>query len=182
MQRSMSLFVLVALVLGLATVGLRSATQAQDTPPPTPTPYMLEWQSAADGFKGETVRGPGVIKINPSDLKLIQEQVEANMANDSEQIVAGKETAGAVFDIAGKRIQLPPDVYSEAFIVAADGGCCVEFPAYVLRYVDSDVAITVSARSGKLFDAGGIDAEKVASNRAAFQWLVDALAKEGIAQ
>lgn len=183
MQKRASLFVLVAFVLGLATVGLRSATQAQDTPSPTPTPYIVASMSVADGYKGEVYTQTGSIKLNPADLEMIQKQIEADMANGKEVFVAGKETLGAVLDIAGKAIQLPPNVYSEAFIVSATGCApCPEFPVYVLRYDNLDTTILVSVRSGKISDAGGVDAEKAASNRDAFQWLTDALAKEGIAQ
>lgn len=185
MQKTVSLFVICTSFLVFVGACVWGVAGAQEQPAPTPTPYVVEQQIAGqDGIGyGEIYTPTGPIKINPADLAQMQQAAREELALSREVFVGGPETLGGIIEIAGKPIQLPPNVFSEAFIVSATcEKACPDFPVYVLRYTDTDASVLVGANTGKVTDVGGIDANEAASNRAAFQWLVDALGKEGVTQ
>jgi hypothetical protein len=81
----------------------------------------------------------------------------------------GPATRGAVINIAGRTVQLPPDAYIEenmAFVQCVEGLPCPEAPYYRLRRGESTVG--VSLRSGARF------AEKIApGEEGAFDFLAE---------
>lgn len=184
MQKRISFFLLALMALTFAGACIWSVAGAQEKPPAEPTPYVLEQQiMGQNGFAQEVFTPTGTVEISPVELKRLQDAAAAELANAREVFVSGPETIGGVVEIAGKQIQLPPNVYSEAFVVALT--CekeCPETPYYVLRYTDSDTSVLVGARSGKISAVGGIEEAKAQTDRVAFQWLADALAKEGVPQ
>lgn len=93
------------------------------------------------------------------------------------ETVAGPETVGAVINIVGKEIQLPPNVYVEAYVV--DHFCpidakCLEAPSFALANKDTGARIAVSAASGEIGDPA-LSQQTLTQARASFQWLVDAV-------
>lgn len=177
-------FLLALMALTFTGACIWSVTSAQEQPPATPPPVIVAQAFASDG-PGEVISSTGPIELNPADLKLIQDQLAADLANMKTEYASGPETTGGALDIAGKQIQLPVNVYAEAFITSITcdpKSYCPEPPIYVLRYTDSDASIIVGAKTGKVEPVGGIDEAKVSSNATAFQWLVDALTKEGVTQ
>ncbi|MEZ4865156.1 MAG: hypothetical protein R3C14_27820 [Caldilineaceae bacterium] len=110
-------------------------------------------------------------------------------AASAEFASSGLDTAGITINPGGIPIKLPEDVYVDAYIL--DAMCiyfpdnpqpCPEYPAYALRYKDSDDVIIVAARSGNIRDASSSrdgsprsEAAKAASRRR-FGWLIAQLA------
>lgn len=87
--------------------------------------------------------------------------------------VSGESTAGSVIIIKGKEIQLPPDVYVAASLICVlcvQGMSCPETPLVVLQYKGTDDALSVSERSGKIYDQMSSDEENKRV-RAKFSWL-----------
>ncbi|MBX3012296.1 MAG: hypothetical protein KF832_12350 [Caldilineaceae bacterium] len=115
---------------------------------------------------------PGAI-----DHVIVQQTHTQMAANSREFSMSGETTAGTVLAIAGKPVQLPPDVYVEAFVVTAlcvEGLVCPETPYYFLRYQNTDDVISIGEKSGKMVDDGRPQAEQEQS-RAKFSWLWAAL-------
>ena len=93
------------------------------------------------------------------------------------ETVAGPETAGTTITIAGKEIQLPPNVYVEAYVVdhlCPIGAKCLPAPAFALANIETGERVAVSAVTGEVGDPG-LDQEALTQSRASFQWLVTAV-------
>lgn len=60
--------------------------------------------------------------------------------------MTGPETAGQVIRVAGKDVQLPPDVYVDQFVISVScmaEAPCPQAPIYVLRRGPSTIAVEV---------------------------------------
>lgn len=111
----------------------------------------------------------------PEVLEEMKEELLAAVPNMVTTTISGPETAGSVINVAGQDIQLPDNVYVNAYvatILCVPGRRCPEVPAYALAMTDSDAQLTISQESGALIDVT-YDAELAARYRAEFQWLVD---------
>lgn len=91
--------------------------------------------------------------------------------------VAGPETMGSIIQAGDKKIQLPPDVYVEAYVVIAE--CmeqpCPETPYYLLQYKDSPKDILgVTVKSGAIVETFKAPEEQRRLHER-FAWLEEAL-------
>ena len=134
------------------------------TPPPDPA-------TVKDGSSQEP--------IDPEVLKEMRRRALQMAASVTSVPAEGPTTLGKTIEVAGKAIQLPPDVYIDATVMAIDciaGKPCPEAPMYVLRYKGTELKIGVTMRTGEMHMFGA-DAAKDAASMAAFQWLTETLAK-----
>lgn len=120
-------------------------------------------------------------ELPPDVAKRLQEEAAAQLkemeANAEVWTVAGPETMGSVIQVADKQIQLPPDVYVEAYII--EGECvaapCAELPYYLLQYKDSPKDILgVTVNSGAIVETYKAPEEQ-RRLRERFAWLEEAL-------
>lgn len=121
-------------------------------------------------------------ELPPDVAKRLQEEAAAQLVElkAKEQVftAAGPTTLGSVIEVAGKKIQLPPDVYVEGYIVIAEcveGLPCPETPYYLLQYKDSPPDILgVTARNGAIVETYNAPEEQRRLHER-FAWLEEAL-------
>lgn len=108
------------------------------------------------------------------------EKVQGNLSEEEirnlVEPATGETTAGSVIVIAGKDIQLPPNVQIEAFSI--EHFCppplkCLEAPAYAL-IDDEGHRIALSAVTGGIGDPG-LSADVIEEQKSHYGWLIEAV-------
>lgn len=151
------------------------------TPPPNPgtvlggstrEPIVLETPTAQPAEKDSPVQ-------TEQDKRWHEEMRKEILASSLVVTVSGESTAGSVVGLGEKEIQLPKDVYVAHQLIS--GICatapCPKMPLTILAYLGQPEKSIAINNDGTIYDLPDKTAEQNSASRAAFQWLVDALAK-----
>lgn len=184
-QATMIIGLLFSMFLIVGIASYRESSQAQDASqnrqllPLVAGGRGVQSSDAEESPVEEPTEEPGgeSEEVPPEILAQMREQALEIAANMQIIPASGIETMGFTITVAGQDIKLPDDVYIEATVIDVEcmvGTECPETPLYVLRYKDAETRISVGQTTGQIDDYAPT-AEGVDANRAAFQWLIDAI-------
>lgn len=189
-------FPLILLVLLLSVVNNSQPTPLAHSQPisPVPTPpYPVHpedrhWLDKLQDlpYSAEPYEGAPAIRPDPSYGALSKEEVQkvAEQLRQTTQLVysSGPETAGSKIMVLGKEIQLPPDIYVNAYIssILCDpipDLHCPRTPIYVLYTLKEDAHVRVEA-TGEVYTFMRNSEVEIEHDRKTFQFVLDALGTE----
>lgn len=170
---------------------------AVTTKVPVPTPWypvhpedqhwLDKWQDLP--YSEVPYEGAPVIRPDPSFVFPGEEIPPIESIKQPEAIsISGPETIGKKINLRGKEVQLPPDVYVEAVVIAIEclaiemndgtfiSPLCPKTPYTVLSTVDGAMDVRIES-DGQVY-TGKVGPEGIEGDRRKFQFVLDALGVE----